>query len=692
MADRSAPQRNRGPRPETCGVTMTRNLHLLAIGNDGISGLTNAYTELSGQIDQLTAVADARTSSKLAGLKSKMEDFTANVTLVGQVKAGKSALTNILAGDPGLLPSDVNPWTSVVTTLNINTRAPAGTKSKFTFFDQEEWDNLMVGGGRLGELASRAGAEDEMEDIQHQIAMMKEKSEDRLGKHFDLILGQSHQYDYYDADLIERYVCLGDEDDPESVDAKVGRFADVTKSAELYLDLPEYPVSLKLCDTPGVNDTFMVREQITLRALRGSEVCIVVLAAHQALSTMDMALMRIIAQFENRQVILFVNRVDELEDPVAQIPEIRERVLETLKQSGVDPKTDVIFGSAKWAEAAMTGDTTQLSSDSRASLNKMHMATAVGSVSDPVNTIWELSGMPSLLKAMNERITDGSGARLLERTRRSARNLGKQIRATSVARQLSDTGVVERDFEGRSPVQVMDDLRAEYEVKIAKINAGLREKLVQRMRNAEANFVKRATDSLIAHLEQYGEQGTWQYDPTGLRMLQKAAYFSFARNMRSQVGAIYGQATADLEGIYQGLLGNHLGEFSIESPAVPRVPPPLGIGRTIALDLQSTWWRRWWQKRKGYEAFAADYARLISSEASSISADIEENQVAAVLDNIRTGLGDFLQEHQETLLEIAKMGGEAPAKDSAIAAKLLSEQSKEALLGDILKGLGSEAA
>ncbi|WP_039018369.1 dynamin family protein [Halocynthiibacter namhaensis] len=671
---------------------MTRNLHLLAIGNDGISGLTNAYTELSGQIDQLTAVADARTSSKLAGLKSKMEDFTANVTLVGQVKAGKSALTNILAGDPGLLPSDVNPWTSVVTTLNINTRAPAGTKSKFTFFDQEEWDNLMVGGGRLGELASRAGAEDEMEDIQHQIAMMKEKSEDRLGKHFDLILGQSHQYDYYDADLIERYVCLGDEDDPESVDAKVGRFADVTKSAELFLDLPEYPVSLKLCDTPGVNDTFMVREQITLRALRGSEVCIVVLAAHQALSTMDMALMRIIAQFENRQVILFVNRVDELEDPVAQIPEIRERVLETLKQSGVDPKTDVIFGSAKWAEAAMTGDTAQLSSDSRASLNKMHMATAVGSVSDPVNTIWELSGMPSLLKAMNERITDGSGARLLERTRRSARNLGKQIRATSVARQLSDTGSVERDFEGRSPVQVMDDLRADYEVKIAKITAGLREKLVQRMRNAEANFVKRATDSLIAHLEQYGEQGTWQYDPTGLRMLQKAAYFSFARNMRSQVGAIYGQATADLEGIYQGLLGNHLGEFSIESPAVPRVPPPLGIGRTIALDLQSTWWRRWWQKRKGYEAFAADYARLISSEASSISADIEENQVAAVLDNIRTGLGDFLQEHQETLLEIAKMGGEAPAKDSAIAAKLLSEQSKEALLGDILKGLGSEAA
>ncbi len=671
---------------------MARNVHLLSVGNGGISGLTESFVELSDQIDQLTAVADARTSSKLAGLKTKMEEFTANVTLVGQVKAGKSALTNILAGEPGLLPSDVNPWTSVVTTLNINTRAPSDTKSKFTFFDQEEWDNLVIGGGRLGELASRAGAEDEMEDIQRQIAAMKEKSEERLGKHFDLILGQSHQYNYYDAELIERYVCLGDEDDPDSVDAKTGRFADVTKSAELYMDLPQYPFAIKLCDTPGVNDTFMVREQITLRALRGSEVCIVVLAAHQALSTMDMALMRIISQFENRQVILFVNRVDELQDPVAQIPEIRERVIETLKTSGVDTKTDIIFGSAKWAEVALTGDASELSSDSRAALNKMHKTASLAPGDDPVNAIWELSGMPALLTAMNERIADGSGERLLERTRRSARNLGHQIRATSVARQLSETDSVERDFEGRSPAQVMEELRIDYEAKIAKITSGLREKLMARMQNAEASFVKRATDSLIAHLEQFGEQGTWQYDPAGLRMLQKAAYFSFARNMRSQVSAVYGLATADLEGIYHGLLGNHLGEFSIDSPAVPRVPPPLGIGRTIALDLQSTWWRRWWQKRKGYEAFAADYARLISTEASSISKDIEENQVAAVLENIRAGLGDFLKEHQETLLEIAEMGGEAPQKDSALATKLLSEQSKDELLGDILKGLGSEAA
>ncbi|WP_419739369.1 dynamin family protein [Ruegeria sp.] len=302
---------------------MARNDHLLSVGNEALMPMTSAMTSLTSQIDQLTEVADARSSARLATLKTRMENFTASVTMVGQVKAGKSSIVNILAGRPALLPSDVNPWTSVVTTLNINTRPPGDTKSKFTFFEQEEWDNLMVGGGRLGELANRAGADDEMDDIRRQIGEMKAKSEERLGKHFDLILGQSHQYDYFDEELIQRYVCLGDEDDPD-IDPKTGRFADVTKSAELYMDIPQYPIALKLCDTPGVNDTFMVREQITLRSLRGSEVCVVVLAASQALTTMDMALMRIIAQFENRQIVLFVNRIDELADPVNQVPEIRD--------------------------------------------------------------------------------------------------------------------------------------------------------------------------------------------------------------------------------------------------------------------------------------------------------------------------------------------------------------------------------
>ncbi len=666
---------------------MARNDHLLSVGNEALSEMTETMTSLTTQIDQLTEVADARSSARLAALKTKMENFSASVTMVGQVKAGKSSIVNILAGRPNLLPSDVNPWTSVVTTLNINTRTEGGTKSKFTFFEQEEWDNLMVGGGRLGELANRAGADDEMDDIRRQIGEMKFKSEQRLGKHFDLILGQSHQYDYFDDELVQRYVCLGDEDDPD-IDPKTGRFADVTKSAELFMDIPQYPISLKLCDTPGVNDTFMVREQITLRSLRGSEVCIVVLAASQALTTMDMALMRIIAQFENRQIILFVNRIDELSDPVNQVPEIRDRIQDTLKQNNIDANTSVVFGSALWAEAALTGNPDILTEESREALNTFYLAAGFGDQAASLDKIWALSGLPDLLLAMNERIAEGAGTRLLDRVRHRARNIASQIRATAVAKTLSNSDGIVRDLDGASPEDAIARVTAEYEKKASELTTKLRDKVLERLASAEANFVKRATDSLISHLEQNGEQGTWQYDPAGLRTLQKAAYFSFARSMRKEAGALYSAAAADVEALYQKLLGNHLGEFNIEAPIVPRVPPPLGIGRTIALDLQSTWWRRWWQRRKGFEAYAADYTRLIASEANSITKDIEENQIAAVLENVRATLTDFMVEQKDTLLSISH----SPDRAAAQIAEQKPQKSRDDILGDILKDLSNEAA
>ena len=48
---------------------------------------------------------------------------------------------------------------------------------------------------------------------------MREKSRARLGRKFELLLGQSHEYGYFDKNLIERYICLGDlfDDEPETL-------------------------------------------------------------------------------------------------------------------------------------------------------------------------------------------------------------------------------------------------------------------------------------------------------------------------------------------------------------------------------------------------------------------------------------------------------------------------------------------
>jgi len=260
--------------------------------------------------------------------------------------------------------------------------------------------------------------------------------------------------------------------------------------------------------------------------------------------------MRIIAQFENRQIVLFVNRIDELTDPVNQVPEIRDRIQDTLKQSGIDTNTSIVFGSALWAEAALTGNPDILTEDSRQALNTFYLAAGFGDQAASLDKIWALSGLPDLLLAMNERIAEGAGNRLLDRVRHRARNIASQIRATSVAKTLSGGEGIMRELDGSSPDEAIAALAEAYDKKAAELTTALRDKVLARLASAEANFVKRATDSLIAHLEQNGEQGTWQYDPAGLRTLQKAAYFSFSRSMRKEAGALYAAAAADVEALY----------------------------------------------------------------------------------------------------------------------------------------------
>ncbi|MCX8508938.1 MAG: GTP-binding protein [Rhodobacteraceae bacterium] len=635
---------------------------LLGRANTAFAPTTATLRDLSRQLDQLAAISDSRTASRARSLRAKIADFSPNVTFVGQVKAGKSKLANVMAGWPGLLPSDVNPWTSVVTTLTLNGRseAPAGEAAKgtarFTFFSRSEWDNLIQGGGRLGELAERAGAQDEMAAIRLQIEAMREKTKARLGSHFELLLGQEHSYGYIDAELVERYVCMGDDIDLMEPGAKTGRFADITKTADFALPVPEYDFSIKLCDTPGVNDTFMMREQITMRSLRGSELCVVVLSAHQALTTVDIALMRIIANLESRQIILFVNRVDELTDPAAQVDEIRHGILATLKKFNVASDVAVIFGSAIWAEAALLGEKTLLSQDSVAALESYADAHPELTEEDGWATVWNLSGVPALLEAIGHRVNEGAGKRFVERMRRNALNLATEARASVSVQQRApaQAQALPGLQGGMSATDAVSSLIRTYEAETAKLCSALAADLNSRLDAAETGFVKRATDSLIHFLGQYGEQGTWQYDPTGLRVLQRSAYLSFSRSLTAKCGALYSEAAGHVEAIYMALMGPGAGSVQIAPPLVPQVPPPVSLGKTIALDLQSTWWRRWWQKRHGYEAYAKDYARLIQTETHSMTTELQEGQVALVLGQVQSTLRDFLSDHLESIRQMTQ--------------------------------------
>ena len=407
---------------------------LLNRGFEGLQPFLAKSRELRQALVRLGKIGDKGTNRAARKLHHQLKHAEPSVTMIGQVKAGKTSLVNAMVGMPDLLPADVNPWTSVVTSLHLTPNiAVEENRASFRFFDMEEWSRLLDRGGRIGELAARAGAEDELEKVRAQIVEMREKSRKRLGDKFELLLGQQHDYNYLDGDLIERYVCLGDdfEDDHETSQSQ-GRFADITKSAALFVHRPELPMPLCIRDTPGVNDTFMIREQITIRAIRESRICVVVLAAHQALSSVDLALIRMIANVKSREVLIAVNRVDELNDPVNQVPEIRESIRQTLIDHDGPKDAEIIFTSAYCGNAALLGDVDAVEEHTKTAMIDWVLAEkrldSVDGLS-PTELLWELSGLPTLYAALSERISEGIGQELLDRVARSAMNLANGLNA-----------------------------------------------------------------------------------------------------------------------------------------------------------------------------------------------------------------------------------------------------------------------
>ncbi len=628
----------------------------LALGNDSLQHVAEQFGILRAIMADVAPLLDERSRRRVRHMQTQMDEFSATVTMVGQVKAGKTALINVLAGARGLLPSDVNPWTSVVTTLHLRKPPPPATKAEFRFFDQGEWGRLISGGGRLGEMAQRAGAADEVKEIERQIQEVRRKTQERLGKNFELLLGQRHNYDHFNAALIERYVCLGDPEDPAVINSKQGRFADMTRSADIYLDLPQYPISLSLQDTPGVNDPFLMREQITLRVVRNTELCVVVLSANQALNTVDLALIRLLSTLDRRQVVIFVNRIDELDQPSVQVPEIRASLTNTLARYGVGGAADIVFGSAKWAEAAMADNLDGLTTASRDAL--FDWALAAGIVDDVNANVyaWKLSGIPTLQAAVGLRVSEGAAQRLMQKIRKQLKNILAQAQATSIAGgvQLDGSAVVklslpelEARYSGMARA-LQQDLEAETHAIATEMHT--------RMAQANRGFVDETVAAMVKHVELYGAEGQWECDPMRLRMQLRAAYLTFSRSTRALSQAVLTRAAEEIGGIYRALLGTAAADLRLEAPLAPSVPPPVAIGKTIVVDLQSNWWKRWTKMRRGAAAFADDYRDLIAAETSAIVKEIEEHQVNAVNEALRLTLSEFLEDHREAMSDIARAG------------------------------------
>ncbi len=650
--------------------------------DDGLSAsdrlLKSAVAGLDAFAQQMEPVKAAVLTAKNLGddssvkiaaqLEAKIEAFEPSVTMIGQIKSGKTSLVNCMIGRPDLLPTDVNPWTSVVTSLHMSPKPiTAETRAQFCFFEENEWDRLIAGGGRIGELADRAGADEELAKIKAQVEQMRQKSKLRLGERFELLLGQQHDYGYFDHELVEKYVCLGDDFD-DGASEQQGRFADITRSADLFFHQPALPVRLCIRDTPGVNDTFMMREQITIRAIRDSRICVVVLSAHQALSSTDLALVRLISNVKSNEVIIFVNRVDELSEPSTQVVQIRDSIVETLAKIDGPKDAEIIFGSAIWAQGAMKGSFSRVPEASKAALMQLVNASEDATLQHQTtrSVLWELSGMPALYAAISNRIMHGEGQGLVRHIAARAWNLLAGVQQADNLKAKAQIGEV--------PVQIS---ASEISTAVAVIKESSNTTLMAELDAAQTafsirldrvhdSFLARATDALLSHLEQYGDDEVWEYDPAGLRLLLRSSYQAYGKTLQSAFDRCVRQAAEEIGSLYQNALNLPADLFDIKVPPPLRVPPPVTLGQTIALDLKGTWWRNWWYKRRGYQSFATDFRKLIHAETIGVIQDLKSQHGDALREQAVQEAERFVCEQAEILL-------------NTLSAPLLAEDGVDAL-------------
>ena len=199
-----------------------------------------AFADMGAPIEQIrqALIACAREAERGGGssrspvieqaLKA-LQDLTCRIAVIGQVKAGKSLFIGALVGRPHLLPSDANPWTTVVTSLHCHHRVPPVDNALFTFFSSDEWRRIAEGGGPLRELTERLVPGFDSELLGAQLDAMRRRAEQRLGRSFTGLLGRSHSVSGIDRNLLARYVTAG----PDDIGAASGWFSDITKSADL---------------------------------------------------------------------------------------------------------------------------------------------------------------------------------------------------------------------------------------------------------------------------------------------------------------------------------------------------------------------------------------------------------------------------------------------------------------------------
>jgi signal recognition particle receptor subunit beta len=630
---------------------------------------------LLGLVGRLGGLLGEHAAPLLEAAGRQLEERTCRIAVIGQIKAGKSTFVNALTRRPDLLPTGINPWTVVVTALHFrNGSTPPEHAAVFHLFSADEWRELADGGGRLRELTERLVPGFLPDLLRAQLEVMRKRAEHRLGPKLGELLGQCHRFRAVTPQLLTDYVSAGDDD---AWPGKRRHYSDITRSADLYFNDGPFAFPITLIDTPGTNDPFLVRDEITRRSVENPDIYVFVVSATQPLSTADIGMLRLLNGLNKDRIVVFINRADQLPNLNDDAKAVKAAVEKRLRAELPSLDIPVVYGSA-WlghlrlqAEAggvpamsppppargphaparapahalgpepdplpalsravetaahAVAGARPCAAAAARQELARaapaVHMSSGLAEVSAAITRLMCTSGVAMLMRQIAMCLAElVRSAEVTDRTELEA------IEALIAARREEEATLARRVAEEQRSLAAFEkhagalhasfeEVEAHFKGVVATAGRVLRDRLCGLVRD----FAAGEADALLQALAESPRQWIWRCDVAPLRQRLQAAYVAVFEQAASDIDRIEQVLAPQLKLIVSSLLPSYRGDL-LEVAAWPKgfTPSMAPLGDKVAMDLGVSWWGRWFATRRAARERVAHLRSLIEEDFLRIS-------------------------------------------------------------------------
>lgn len=681
--------------------------------------LEEGRLRLLGLIERLSDLLGEHAAPLLEAAGRQLQQRFCRIAVIGQIKAGKSTFINALAERPGFLPADINPWTAVVTALHFrNAPTPPEHAAEFHLFSADQWKELAEGGGRLRELTERLVPGFQPDLLRAQLEVMRKRAEKRLGSKFADLLGQCHRFKTVTPELLADYVSAGDDKASAAANGARRIYSDVTRSADLYFNASPFAYPITLIDTPGTNDPFLVRDEITRRSLENPDVYVFVISALQPLSAADIYMLRLLNGLHKDRIVVFINRADQLPNPSTDVGLIQAAVEKRLRLEFPALDIPVVSGSA-WLgslrlqsdggefqaslkpaqlkvlrQAGLPGgiDATSraLSTGDRSRVAAaMPLSSGMREVAGAINKLMDTSSIAMLLRQIavclaelvrSAEVTDRAELQSIQELLEVRRQESVSLRARVAEEQQSlaafeaRAGTLQASFAG---------IETHFDELIASAAQLLRHQLCTQVRE----FADHQSAAMLDALEVNPKLRAWRCDVLPLREQMEATCMAAFEQAAADLTRVEQFLYPQLKVIVASLLPDYRGNL-LEVPAWPQgiTPSVAPLASKVAVDLGASWWQQWFAVRRTVEDRADHLRRLIEEDFLRITDELvreAETQLGQRVDYvlqrvnaISMGLRTGIERRTANLArEHALLDGTA---DEETLARFESEQNRRA--------------